>query len=215
MILQKRLKWTKEENSNIVKFQDTISESAEDFREHELSTKEAHNMSNHKNKTDNTQKNSKSSSNNCSGDESKKKLIKEKKPKLWSEKFLNPKCNKKYFVKDCEDTPDDLKKKLLDEFYEERKPKRAAKSVKSSILPEGVPNPTDKGTYQLVIEDKVNSTALGDCCADVNVMSSEIVDKVYKLDRKIAIQTMDTPEPFECALNNDGNDTQNLSFNAS
>lgn len=81
----------------------------------------------------------------------------------WNKKCLNPKCDKIHRVVDCDITPDEEKKSLLDAHYDAIKKAKSAKKVKKYGADNVVKVPdADEGRYRIFFDDCVPSIALGD-----------------------------------------------------
>ncbi len=133
------------------------------------------------------------------------------------EKCLNPDCDKIHLAKDCEDTSDADKNRFHKEHFEKKKEvKSHAKSVKErkDEPPKGdaLPNAED-GRYRVLLEDKVDSVALGDPGSDYSAVSSALFEKVLSAAPGAGTKTFNQPMHLEAAVN--GTEDNPIKFTAS
>ena len=112
---------------------------------------------------------------------------------------LNPDCDGNHKMKDCDKTPDDMKKKLLDEYWEKKKSAKV-KAVTSDSSDEKSQSPGE-GRYHIVIEEKVSAIALGDYGADVSVLPAKKLEELLSVDSSIQVEKLDEPMTMELADN--------------
>ncbi len=94
------------------------------------------------------------------------KKTEKRKESDWTDNFLNPDCNEIHRLKDCKMTTPERKKDLYEEFYKQKKYKRA-KTVKFG---ETYTPSVEEGRYRVALEDIILETVLGHSGADSSAL---------------------------------------------
>lgn len=99
----------------------------------------------------------------------------------WVHLCLNKKCKKKHRIRDCEITPEDEKRRLLAEFRANNRKNFKRVELKSDLKPSKTAEHAE-GRYRVILNDTVETIALGDYGADVNAISKADFEKLAKED---------------------------------
>lgn len=100
-------------------------------------------------------------------------------------KCLNPKCDKYHLIRDCEDTIDADKEKLLRDYREKMKRKNGSKMA---ALREA---DASDGRWATVTEDTVNCTTLGDIGAYESAVPISLIEEIKKKGQSINVIPLD------------------------
>ena len=224
-VLRERMKmrregWTKKERGDFNKFETELANLAIDVHQNEIALK----------RSANTQKPSKSNkteplaTGRSESDKGVRKHNLQNKPKSrkrkksdseeWTEKCLNPNCEKIHMLRDCENTTPEEKKILFKKRWEQKKknkkenePKvQKAKSVKNNSISDIVmhdPQHRDDGRYNILIEDVVQDVILGDYGSDLNAMPNSTFKKVLSAVDDINVEKFDVPVKLDGAFKTD------------
>lgn len=208
-VLKERMKmrregWSKKERGDFSKFEEALSSLAIDVHQNEVAFKRSSKSSA---STSKATKEPESTTINVSAPEKKGSAAKSKSQKRkrdkkeWTEKCLNPACDKIHMLRDCPDTSEELKKKLLKQRWEDKqnsketkKQKTSAKSLKGPEEAEAMDIVADDGRFDIVINDKVRDVALGDYGSDFNAMPLSTFERVASGDASVV------PEKFPCPV---------------
>ena len=216
-ILRERMKmrregWTKKERGDFNKFEAELAMLAIDVHQNEVALK----------RTTNSSTNSKSQRTGSFGAmnvennkvEAKQVSTNKLKPKSrkrkkigggeWTEKCLNPNCDKIHMLRDCQDTTPEEKKRLFKQRWEQKKKNKnegnnklqKAKTFRKSCLSEDETDNAsngDDGRYKVLIEDVVHDVALGDYGSDLNAMPYTTLEKVMAAVKSVNIEKLDEP----------------------
>ena len=206
-VKMRRSTWTKADKGDILKFQECISALAVDVSQNEVARarlsggkKRSNTETERQNSSQNKKKKGKEphtadtdKQHGSSSDGKGKRTA--KKSKGWTAKCLNPECTETHKLKDCDNTAEDLKKKLLDEYYEKQKSKKTKALKRNGQEFSGSPG---NGRYQVTIEDTVPAIALGDYGSDESVLPSKLMKEITTADPSVKIDTL--PEPVQLEL---------------
>ncbi len=207
-VLRERMKmrregWTKKERSDFNKFESALSSLAIDVHQNEVAMKRSTKPSSSDPKTAKQSAASlpKQNTEGSQGEKGKKKGRKRKRdPTVWTEKCLNPKCDKIHMLRDCPDTSPELKKEILKKRWEDKKNKaeetkklRTAKSVKVSDNDKPSTVDMDDGRFSIIINDKVRDVALGDYGSDFNAMLISTFDRVLQASPGVVADVFSCP----------------------
>lgn len=111
----------------------------------------------------------------------------------WNKPCLHKKCDKKHRIGDCSLTSAEERKRLLDQFFAEKKCKRRVKVATVATVP------LDDGRYQMLLNDKVSIIAIGDYGADCTVISRALMNDVMAMS-KANMTELDDPITLEIAI---------------
>lgn len=106
--------------------------------------------------------------------------------------------------KDCLITSPDGKKRLIKEWFEQKKKIKAAKSSSSYTDVSDFPNAED-GRYRIYIEDEIIAVALDDTGADLSAILEDIAAKLESSDAKVVFKKFKTPMELVGAFKTEGN----------
>lgn len=216
-LLRKRLKdarsfWSKEEKGQLKFFKTNLAKLAAEVQQNEDARASL-------NKKDLTRKRSnkldpdarESTKNSPAGSGSTEKHRKKRKG-VWTQKCLNPKCDKIERIMDCAITPEDEKKRLLAEHYEKVKKSKSAKKVKEVVADnsEGEPD-AEEGRYRVLFDDVVETQALGDYGSDFSAMSSKTFEIIQNNVSDVSFETFSEPMKLKGAFETD----ETISYSAS
>ena len=122
----------------------------------------------------------------------------------WTEKCLNPNCDKIHMLRDCEDTIPEEKQILFKKRWEQKKKNKKEnngklKKAKSAKKPHrdkiemcDAPKNND-GRYNIITEDIVHDVALGDYGSDLNAMPETTFKKVVSAAANVPVEFFDEP----------------------
>ena len=208
--------WTVEQKSNLNFFKERVSSLAVDVNQGEIVRARLHRHGLKRNrqpsdvKDQNEGKSTKqkkyknsSSSNRNSGNTAASGS--EKKGK-WKYPCINPDCPEKHPFKECKNTPESDRQALWDSWTEKMKAKRAKKL--SAVIFDGkitIPNP-EEGRYSVILEDTINTTALGDTGADESAMSHHLVSKIKEASQSVEITPIVPPVKLQVAIRDNNDD---------
>lgn len=102
---------------------------------------------------------------------------------------LNPKCDKKHFIRECEMTSTEDRKKLLDQYYTNKKAKR-----KDGEIGQVLNSFEDKNSSLFsatFCDGAVEATALADQGSDECILPPNILDKIRKVKPDLNVTTLD------------------------
>ncbi len=217
-VLRERMKmrregWTKKERGDFSKFESALSSLAIDVHQNEVAFKRSNKSANSETKAI-KKSNASTSKAKEERDEEVKGGTKVRKRKRdnseWTEKCLNPKCDKVHMLRDCPDTSTELKKELLKKRWEEKKKKaeetkkqRTAKSMKQSTTAETSNHSTDDGRFNIIINNVVQDVALGDYGSDFNAMPQSTFTKILKATPKVISKQFSPPMELMGAFKTD------------
>lgn len=114
------------------------------------------------------------------------KKAKKRKSSEWTDKCLNPKCNKIHRVVDCDITSDKDKKKLLSEYYDSKKKPKAAAIGRG---------PVGDGRWKVILNNEWEAIALGDYGADTSAIPKKIMNNVG-----VAVELFENPINLQTAI---------------
>ena len=107
--------------------------------------------------------------------------------------FLNPNCTEKHFMRECKNTPADLKKKLVVEWRTKNN-----RTVNMVHLTNRRRNESDDGRFQGMIADTVPIVVNGDYGADFAALSKDVLQLCA--EKGIYVQTLPLQEPLHAHL---------------
>ena len=121
-----------------------------------------------------------------------KKRKNKKGRKVWTDKCLNPECDKRHPLKDCKITDKKRKRELFDEHY---KLKEGNNPKELKVLPSTVSNQpnADEGRFQVSIEDSVLDIILGDSGSDFNAIAASTLKKVKEAKPSLVVEPLESP----------------------
>lgn len=109
---------------------------------------------------------------------------KKRKSAEWTQKCLDPRCEKTHCVMDCEDITDEDKRRLLKENFDARKKLKAA-SIQHS--------PWGDGKWKAMIDDTLDVIALGDYGADVSALLLKVTKIILEAGTAVKLAQFDEP----------------------
>lgn len=111
--------------------------------------------------------------------------------KDWDKPCLNPDCDEIHRISDCKKTSKKRRIELLDEYFRKIRSQKSAKSVskKKQTSTERFAD-AENGRYDIIIEGKVSSVALGDYGADFSAIPLSLVERVCLPEPKVNLKPM-------------------------
>ena len=206
-VLRERMKmrregWTKTERGDFNKFETALSSLAIDVHQNEVAFKRSSKCASNEPKTVKKSNGSTQKLKDQDDDETrtgKKSRKRKRSASDWTEKCLNPKCDKIHMLRDCAYTSPELKKELPKKRWEEKKKQgeeakkqRTAKSVK---VPSDIEmdHSADNGRFIIFINDMVRDVALGDYGSDFNAIPHSTLSNILKATPNIVSETLKQP----------------------
>lgn len=124
-----------------------------------------------------------------------------KNDKAESPKCLNDKCDKLHYIKDCDITVVDEKKRLIKKYREE-KAKRAAKRVQGdeSSSNKKVEQADNSTLFETVFAEKVHTVVCADLGSDINLMCPGVLHELETQKAKLTVEHINPPMKFELAV---------------
>lgn len=110
----------------------------------------------------------------------------------WTADCLNPDCNQKHPLKDCNNTTEERRKELFEKHYRDKEQKRATVVRKSNSSELVSPN-ANEGRYGVKLDDTLFDVALGDYGSDFNAISAETFKNLKSLKSTISINKFSIP----------------------
>ena len=222
-VLRERMKmrregWSKKERSDFNKFESALTSLAIDVHQNDLALKRSNKIAISELKP--VQKSNMTtpkihSENNHDVKGVKKSRKRKRDNTEWTEKCLNPSCDKIHMLRDCPDTSPELKKEILRKRWEDKKKKseenkkqRKAKSMKG--LDNMKSSSTDDGRFGIIFNNLVSDVALGDYGSDFNAISQSTFANILKAIPTIVAEPFIEPVVLECAFK-----TEREAFSAS
>lgn len=228
-VLRERMKmrregWTKKEKGDFNKFESALTSLAIDVHQNEIAIKRTSkgsvsSQAKHPKSSKESGKDEGSKSSTENNSNSKSKNSRKRKANSvdgeWTEKCLNPKCDKIHMLRDCTMTSPEEKKDLFRKKWEASKSKReenkkvkTAKSVKESSEHYNdqvtlKTSDTNDGRFSMLIEDKVLDVALGDYGSDFNAMPQSTLTRAMKSVPNIAVSRFSNPVELVGAFKTD------------
>ena len=204
-LLRERMKmrregWTKKERGDFNKFEEALSALSIDVHQNELASKRSNRAMTVENRA--TKVLTAKSKDHEEGNAKKSKKSKKRKRETseWTEKCLNPNCDKIHMLRDCDNTSPELKKELLKKRWEEKKKKsgefkkqKMAKSIKGPTTMELSKYGKDDGRFNIIINDVVRDVALGDYGSDFNAIPHSTLSKILTANPNVTSETLNHP----------------------